>query len=940
MSLRIIFPGALAAALVSLCPAQEPALEVGELPRRPALEPDEALKSFAIAPGYRLEIAAAEPEVVDPIAVCFDENNALFVLEMIDYSERRAEKLSRVRRLTDDNGDGRYERSTVYLDGLAWATGLTCWKGGVFVAASPDIHYARDTDGDGVADERRVVLSGFGEGRALNVQALVNSLTFGPDNRIWGAAAANGGVVKGVNLNGADFSFDPEKLDIRAETGTAQYGLTFDAQGRRFVCSNSHHLQWIPLEQPYAMGRLARTGARLVDIPVDDPAAEVFRRSPEEPWRVVRTNWRASGAISGIVEGGGRSSGYFTSASGLCVYTGDLLPELTGQIFVGDVGSNLVHRKVLRETPDGPVAERAPEEAKSEFVASTDNWFRPVACANGPDGALYIVDMYREVVEHPSSLPAAIKQKLDLNSGNDRGRIYRVVPDSARAARRALALGSLSAPALAAMTGHPNGWHRVTARRLLVERQEKTAAPALRRIGGVDALAALEGLGALTAEDVRRGLTSRDDGVACQALRLLEKHPAFAGALAQDLPALSAHRSAAVRRQWALTLGRIPFSGRVEQLAALWKKEPCPPRLQEAIRLSANTGAEALALLQSLPALDTELAAMIGRSQDAEAIGRAAGWLGEVAGERPAVLFGHLAALNSPLALEKFREAALACLHDPQASADGQAAAAALLAQDTLPATREALARVFRDAATPEKTRLSLLPALDETMAASTWDAWAEASSALRAAVLERAIARPAWHRSLLDAIAAKKLRAQELTSAQIQQLRQAGGETQQAHALAVLGPPPASRQDAVTAKLPALKMEGDAERGETLFRQRCLTCHRHGEEGAAIGPDRASFRNLGKPTLLLHLIDPNREVAPQYLAATAATRQGETWQGLLLKDDADGVALRLVSGREMAISRPDIVSFERLAQSLMPEGLETGLSHNDLADLLEFLVK
>ena len=437
-----------------------------------------------VARGFRLELAASEPEVVDPVAIAFDENGALFVVEMRDYSERRAERLSRVRRLTDEDGDGRFEKATVFLDDLAWATGIVCSQGGVIVAASPDLIYARDTNGDGVADERRVVLTGFGEGMAkLNVQALVNSLTFGPDNRIWGATAGNGGRVNGVRIDGADFSFDPATFAFTAETGTAQFGLTFDAGGRRFVCSNSSHLRWVALERRYVAGRLCRPEKPLVDIPVDGPAAEVFRTSPEEPWRVVRTRWRASGAVAGIVEGGGRASGYFTSASGLVVYTGDLMPALTGQVFVGDVGSNLVHRKHLRETDDGPVAERDPSEAASEFLTSRDTWFRPVACANGPDGALYVIDMYREVIEHPDSLPPGLKRRIDLNSGNDRGRIYRIVPDHG-APRRRNNLGALDAAALAALTAHPNGWHRVTARRLLVERKhDLAAAPVLRSIG-------------------------------------------------------------------------------------------------------------------------------------------------------------------------------------------------------------------------------------------------------------------------------------------------------------------------------------------------------------------------------------------------------------------------------------------------------------------------
>ena len=198
---------------------------------------------------------------------------------------------------------------------------LSCARGGVYVLASPELIFALDTNDDGVADQRETIATGFASGKAKpNVQALPNSLTWGPDGRIWGSTAGNGGVISGQSMNGQDFSLDPATNKLQREVGTAQFGLTVDEMGRRFVCSNSHHLQWVPWER-----RHGASVATLLDIPVDGPAAEVFRTSPEEAWRVVRTRWRATGQVSGLVEGGGRSSGYFTSACGLHVYRGDAL---------------------------------------------------------------------------------------------------------------------------------------------------------------------------------------------------------------------------------------------------------------------------------------------------------------------------------------------------------------------------------------------------------------------------------------------------------------------------------------------------------------------------------------------------------------------------------------------------------------------------------------
>ncbi|NIP96356.1 MAG: dehydrogenase, partial [Akkermansiaceae bacterium] len=206
----------------------EPEPDPAELPRIPGKSLEEARGSFVVREGLQVELAAGEPQVVDPVAIAFDERGRMFVAEMRGYPERREEALGRVKLLEDTDGDGRFEKATVFADGLKWPTGVVCWKGGVFVSASPEILYLGDGDGDGVSDERRVVFTGFGAGHSrLNMQALVNNLQWGPDGRIYGSTAANGGSVKAsdpearpLDLRGSDFSFDPAKLDLRAESGT------------------------------------------------------------------------------------------------------------------------------------------------------------------------------------------------------------------------------------------------------------------------------------------------------------------------------------------------------------------------------------------------------------------------------------------------------------------------------------------------------------------------------------------------------------------------------------------------------------------------------------------------------------------------------------------------------------------------------------------------
>src|SRR5262245_5701901 len=228
----------------------------GELPRIPPTEPAEALKMFNVARGFRVEQVAAEPLVADPVAVAFDENARLYAVEMRGYSENRDEHVSRVRLLVDSDGDGKFDKSTIFVDGLGWPTAVFCWAGGVIVADVPDILYLKDTDGDGKADERGVLYTGLG---FSNVQGLINSFQWGLDNRIYAAVSSSGAELRRgegdqarpLAIRGRDIAIDPRTWEVTPVSGGAQHGLSFDDWGHRFVCSNSDHLQEVMYEDRY-----------------------------------------------------------------------------------------------------------------------------------------------------------------------------------------------------------------------------------------------------------------------------------------------------------------------------------------------------------------------------------------------------------------------------------------------------------------------------------------------------------------------------------------------------------------------------------------------------------------------------------------------------------------------------------------------------------------
>lgn len=786
MRLALFFAVALSGATTL---AEEPPIPLDEIRHVPPTEPQNAVATCEVRPGFRLELMAAEPLVVDPVAMAFDEDGRLYVIEMNDYSERRDEKLGRVKLLEDTDGDGRYDKASVFAEGLPWPTGIAVWDGGVFVLASPELIYFKDTDGDRKADVHAMIFTGFGNlAPKLNVQALPNSLQWGPDQRIHGALGGNPGSIQNfalhglpkIELRGQDFSFDPTQMDLRPENGGGQFGMTFDDTGRKYVCTNSRHLVQVMFED--RVGRNVADyplPAPSVDIAADGPQAEVFRRSPDEWWRVIRTKWRVSGAVKGLIEGGGRSSGYFTSASGVTVYRGDAWPaDYRGDVFINDCGSNLIHHKKL--TGDlMRVGKRAVGEEKREFVASTDNWFRPVAFTNAPDGNLWIADMYRETIEHPWSLPETLKAKLDLNSGNDRGRIFRLVSTNTEATRPTPKLSKASTKELAALLEHPNGWHRDTAARLIHQRQDPAASEFVKAIASgsklpsarILALRVLRGLNVLDSALLANALKDPDPDVRANAVRLC----GIMTVNDRELAALAKDSSARVRSEvaWALVGRDIP--DRVNILVELLERAD-DPWLRHAALAAAGPDIEAV--------------------------------------------FGKLGDHKSP--------------------------------------------------------NISTLRA---QMASKT---------------------------------------AQSVT------LPQFGT--------------PLPREDAIPTYAPALNLPGDSEKGRLIFGARCMICHRFGGVGIAVGPDLDASRISGREKVLGNILEPSREITAGYPLGVVETKAKEIVNGVITSESTAGVVLRLAGGADRFVRRADIAKVNRPARSLMPDGIEAGLTAQDMADLLEFL--
>jgi putative membrane-bound dehydrogenase-like protein len=294
-----------------------------DFPSTPPVEPKSAAKTFHVLDGFEMKLIAAEPLVTDPVAITYDADGRAYVCEMNDYpyTDKAAHKpsqenptdahIGKVRLLTDTDGDGTFDKATVFAEGLSWPTGAACWKGGIFVTATPDVWYLKDTNDDGVADVRQKVFTGF---KKLNVQAVMNNPIWGLDHRIYIAGGSNGGEIqrvpgsesvmplpkdfKPLPIKRNDFSFDPSTGDVRLESGGARFGNTFDDWGNRFLCNIRNPCQHVVLPYRY----LARNPYLVVPSALNDCAEAgdqlpVYRTSPPEPWREFRAKrWVQEGS--------------------------------------------------------------------------------------------------------------------------------------------------------------------------------------------------------------------------------------------------------------------------------------------------------------------------------------------------------------------------------------------------------------------------------------------------------------------------------------------------------------------------------------------------------------------------------------------------------------------------------------------------------------------
>jgi mono/diheme cytochrome c family protein/glucose/arabinose dehydrogenase len=559
----------------------------------PPLSPDQALKTFYMPPGYHLELVASEPLVEEPIAIDWDVDGRLWVVEMPGYMRDVAasgerDPIGRIVVLEDTDRDGRMDKRTVFADGLVLARSVKVLAHGVLVSEPPNLWLMHDTDGDFRVDTKELVFDRFGP-RDGDPQNNANGFDWGLDNRLYTAGVTT-----------VDLRLKHGLFEVRDTLQRGEWGVTHDDAGRTYRNTNESalHVDLVPTAYYARNPDLLRTRGSYERLATDENGLNVV-------WP-VRPNRGTNRAYQAGIDRPDGTLAKFTAVCAPLVYRGDRLPaDLYGNVFVAEPAANLVSRIVL-DADDGIVRARKAYD-RGEFLASTDERFRPVYLSNAPDGTLYVVDLYRGILEHRISLTQYLRDyilKRGLERPTGMGRIYRVVHETTRRDLATNVPADAPVERLAAMLRHPNGWWRDTAQRLLVERDDRGAVPVLTQLAArsrdvrtrLHAMWTLDALDAIEPATVVAALKDPSADIRQSAVRLAER---WLGEPDREVETAALARlddsDWGVRRQLAASLGALPRTERGSALGILLERYGSDPIVVDAA-LSGLHGSEAAVL--------------------------------------------------------------------------------------------------------------------------------------------------------------------------------------------------------------------------------------------------------------------------------------------------------------------------------------------------------
>ncbi|EAQ80534.1 PVC-type heme-binding CxxCH protein [Blastopirellula marina] len=937
-------------------------------PTKP-LEPQAGLAAWKARAGFRVELMAAEPLTMDPVAIDWDADGRLWVVEMADYPnglDGNGKPGGRVRVLENTTADGPYDKSTLFIEGLNFPNGIVAWNDGVIVTAAPEILYLTDTNDDSVCDHKEVLFSGFHEG---NQQLRMNGLRWGLDGWIYCASGSHassygsGTKIKShrtgelFQIGSRDFRFHPTTGAVEPLSGPSQFGRNTDGWGNWFGVQNSFPLWHYVLEEKYLQ--------RNPHLIAPESRSLLTKANPRVyPISEIESRFHSH-----------QQSGRFTSACSGMVYRDSLLfPDrqdgAVAHSFTCEPVHNVIQRNVLTRQGVSFTMQRDSADEAVDFLASQDRWCRPVMVRTGPDGALWVVDMYRYVIEHPHWLPEAGKQAVApyLRAGDGRGRIYRVVPE-AGVADPPVRLGEQSTAALVELLDHSNGWIRDAAKRLLLETQDPALETTLRDflsqdrtpLGRLNALYALHGVGKIDERLLVKGLADPAMPIRRHSLRMAENIADPGPELSQAIANLAEDPDPVIQFQLACSLGQWnqPFAAALmakllpkhlatkwtrtallssltaENIAAVARSISELPLENDSVRevyrdvmrmalaldvhqpllhtFSTNLG-EAQDLARTMIAID--IVSRLPKSQREKLPAQAIAAIPQVAQTSRDLI----ASDTAPTWLKSLAINSLFLVPD-KLSADLQLATQVL--QPTVSSDlQKALIRRLGEQSTPECCDVLLL-------------GWSAYSPQMRRTVLEVIASQPAWHDRFVQALRDRRLVAADIDLA----LQQRFLHHPAADQFRVYFESPAGSKKEMSSTT-ILVDQGDAGRGKIVFQKNCSVCHRFRDAGGQVGPNLGSLTNRTPKNLLEAIVAPNKSVDSKYLNYLIATIDGRVISGIITHESDHSLTILQANGESTAIFREDIEELQSTGKSLMPEGFGKSISHEKMADLVTYLMQ
>ncbi len=924
------------------------------------LPPDQALRSFQVHDSAKIELVAAEPLVQDPINIAFGTDGALWVVEMGDYPEGK--RGGNVKILTDTDGDGTFDSATLFLSQLSFPTGVQPWRDGALIASAPNILWARDTDGDRRADHVEKLYTGF---RLANPQHRISGFSYGLDHSLHCSSGDNLAEITStktgqtINASGRDVKIWPDDGSFVTVSGRTQYIRSRNDWGQWFGNDNSRPMYHFPIDDAY----LARNPA--VSYPAN--THQLFSPAVAPPvFPLTSVTERFNDLFA---------AGRFTSACSAIVFRASSFKKPDQEIaFICEPVHNLVHRTILEKDGATFRAVRSEQEQQAEFLASTDPWFRPTRAITGPDGALWIVDMYRETIEHPQWIPQAWQQQLDLRAGHDRGRIYRISAAD-KQDRHWKSVKDDSTKQLVGRLQSDSGMLRDMAQRLLIERSDDAAVPLLQELAidasqpraRVHALSILAVLGKLNPETLQSALQDDHPGVLNVAITLCQSRIDDDPQILQALKRLAEHPDPAVALQVAVAAGETNDSAAAGILATVATRPDVDRWIARAVVSSASKHATPVAtalvgqlrsgrrwpggiaedLLSQL--LETAAAAKVNVLQE----------FGDLLADDHVDTKSRLHLASVLARTSKSRkippqqisrqfgsvyDLAVEMAKDSECSEEQRCSALKLvgLGIGSVAVERELLVSLLSPD-TPPKVQQQAIDRLTETDTSAAADVllqrWPSMSNSVRDHCANRLLTRRPWTESLLSALESGQVGVADLSAAVRQQLVKSGSRSMRVRAQRLVNiSSSAQKHKIIQTYLARYSHQRDTSDGAVLFKKHCAVCHLTDPQGRAIGASLANLSNRSDRALTEAVLDPNRAVDPKYQSYLIETDDGRILSGAIEEEAGSSITLAHADGKRTVIRRGEIVSMKNSGVSLMPEGFEEILPPSALANVIQYI--